>query len=124
MTDEPVLSKWMFIAAWLIELKAPGKVVNAAIEIDKALIAYGLGHNTQEWERDYDYITGWDRTSYEALLNLINTEEYCTACEDVSGICRRCKLGTGLCCTPRSRHADKYFSIVRNWAEKRYHHWR
>lgn len=121
MTDEPVLSKWDFIAKWLKELNAPKKVINAAIEVDDALIACGLGHNTCDWERDYDYITGWDRTSYEALFNLINTEEYCTACEDVCGICRKCKLGANLCCTPRSRHADKYFSIVRNWTEQRYH---
>jgi len=118
MTEEKIPTKWKYIAARLIELKAPKKVINAAIAIDDALGNLGLGYNTEEWEEDYDCILGLNRTTPSALYNLILTEEYCTACDDCNGICRRCQLGIGFACTPRSRHADKYFSIVRNWVSK------
>ena len=117
MTEKEIQSKWMFIAAWLIELKAPIKVVNAAIEIDNALIALGLGHNTPKWDKDYDSVSQWDRSTYPLLHNLIMSDSYCSACYEVDYDCGLCKLGDHHHCTPRSRYAANYFSIVRKWTQ-------
>ncbi|MHA1287276.1 MAG: hypothetical protein ACTSPB_07720 [Candidatus Thorarchaeota archaeon] len=118
MTKEKIPTKWDFIANWLKKLNAPKKVINAAIAIDDALDSLGLGYNTEKWEEDYDDILQLDRTRLSLLYDLVLTDDYCIACDDCCLICRRCKLGTRFACTPRSKHADQYFTIVRKWAQK------
>ena len=118
MTEEQIPSKWKFIASWLEELSAPKKVINAAIEIDNALIHLSLGYNTKEWVEVYDIISKWDRTRFDLLFDLMMNDEYCTACEDCGCICRHCKLGDSNTCTPRYWHADEYFTIIKRWIKK------
>lgn len=118
MTEETIQSKWVFISNWLKELGAPEKVINAATEIDNALIGLGLGYNTKEWEEDYDHVSRWNRADPTTLKKLIMNGYYCSACDDVDELCSKCKLGEVMSCTPRSKHADQYFTIVRRWVEK------
>jgi len=119
MTEERIPTKWDFIASWLREINAPKKVINAAIAIDDALDDLGLGYNTKDWEEDIDNVSSWDRTSFNALYSLISNQEYCTACEDCDTICRHCKLGDEVACTPRRWHADEYFTIIIKWVKKK-----
>lgn len=119
MTNKPIKSKWMFIADWLRELNAPKKVINAAIAIDDALESRDLGYNTRSWVQDFDNVSKWDRTNFNALLNLIMNDNYCTACENCEWICFNCKLGEQKNCTPRHWYADEYFSIIKKWIEKK-----
>jgi len=113
MTKEIIPSKWMFIATWLIELKAPKKVVNAAIEIDNALIGLGLGNNTEFWEDMYNY----EIYTFK-LIDLINCTDSCTACFFAYPHCKKCTFGSPGNCTPRSKYADQYFLIVYSWVKK------
>ena len=119
VTEQKIPTKWEYIDTWLTNLNAPKKVINAAIEINNALVDLGLGDNTQDWEKDYDRISRVDRTSLSRLHDLIMTDLYCTACVNCEYICIHCKLGDDSLCTPRHRYADDYFSIVRKWVEKK-----
>jgi hypothetical protein len=112
MTEEVIPRKWEYIADQLRELNAPKKVINAATELDNIMVKLGLGFSTSYWERHY-----LEFSEPEDLHNLIFCQSSCTACEDCSRMCYRCKLGTKNECTPRSRYADEYFHIVGHWSK-------
>lgn len=119
MNKEAIPTKWSFIATWLEVLDAPKKVVNAATAIDDALENRGLKYNTQEWKTEYERVPIWNHTKLTELYRIIVDDNFCTACEDCKNKCHLCKLGEHKNCTPRSKHADKYYSIVRNWVRTR-----
>ena len=108
MTEEAIPRKWEYIADQLRQIYAPKKVINAAIEIDNAMVKLKLEYNTLDWRRIYseDYLT---------LLGLINNSASCSACHDATNGCTYCRLGGKTGCTPRCKHADDYYSIVHDW---------
>jgi len=108
--------KWEYIANKLREFKAPAKVVNAAVELDNALIKLELGWNTDEWSAYPEVVC------VAGLRGLVYDVLTCTAC-DVVNDCSECTLGGHYgqyyyCCTPRSKHADNYHHIVAGWISK------
>jgi len=104
--------KWKYITEKLQEQKAPSKVVNAAREIDNALVSLGLGYNTNEWEEQSKEIL--------SISFLVGDVRSCAACldarlRDPEVPCYACKLGDITSCTPRSKYADDYLRIVQNY---------
>lgn len=112
--EEDIPRKWEYIADQLDRLKAPAKVVNAAIEIDNAMVKLGLGYHTDDWVKRYPVLLKYPPTITE-LHSLVSSHRSCTACLDCLSICTNCKLGTERQCTPRSKHADRYYGIVKRW---------
>jgi len=106
--------KWEYIATRLKEFNAPNKVHNAAIEIDNAMVRLGLGYHTGGWVMKYPICLKYPPSMHE-LYSLISDFSSCTACEDCKRTCMHCKLGCERHCTPRSKHADQYYNIVRQW---------
>ena len=96
-------------------MNAPKKVINAAIEIDKALVQLELGYNTKRWESTI-------RDGPVNLFAIVSGVHICSACHDTKSEetqynvnCKICKLGRDCKCTPRSKYADNYYGIVDDW---------
>lgn len=116
--NDTVPRKWEYIATRLKEINAPDKVVNAAIEIDNAMVRLGLGYNTTVWVNAYPhYVSNPPDTG--GLYDIVMDRHSCSACVDSGYMCFACKLGSAHKCTPRSKHADKYFTIMKNWTKKK-----
>ena len=105
-SKEEVPRKWVYITQELFKLNAPFKVLNAAIELDNALVRLGLGYNTADWIAMYP--------TKPCISKLIVNKPSCSACEQ-SIFCNYCVLGDYYSCTPRNKHADDYYGIVGNW---------
>lgn len=117
MTNEEIPRKWEYIADQLRKLKAPKKVINAAVEIDNLMVKLDLGYNTPQWEQLTYYRRAPVTHKSLRLYGLVNNAQSCTACMEAE-FCSRCKLGTKGQCTPRSRYADNYYLIVLQWLLK------
>ena len=115
MTEKRVPRKWEYIADQLRKLNAPAKVVNAATEIDNAMVKLELGYNTKYWVNDLYHRTPPPSTQLLRLLSLVNNSDSCSACDETIAGCHTCKLGGKDGCTPRRNYADKHYSIVYNW---------
>jgi hypothetical protein len=107
--------KWEYIADQLREHKAPAKVVNAAVESDNAMVKLGLGYHTEYWTKKYPIYLKYQPLLIKELYDLVTDNKSCSACEDCGCICSECKLGQSRRCTPRNKHADLYFTIVKFW---------
>lgn len=110
--------KWEYIVSRLKEIDAPKKVTNAAIEMDNAMVRLELGFHTDLWEKRYPLCVKYEPSIFQ-LNKLIGSMGTCSACVESGYICSDCKLGAARRCTPRSKHADLYFSIVKNWVAER-----
>lgn len=118
MTEDKIPRKWEYIADQLRLLNAPAKVVNAATEINNAMVRLGLGFHTDLWKKSYPICVKYE-PSITQINKLIRSMGTCSACVESGYICSDCKLGAPKRCTPRSKHADLYYSIVKDWiAEK------
>ncbi len=115
ITDsEDIPRKWEYITTQLRKFNAPSKVVDAAVEIDNAMVRLGLGFHTDLWKKRYPLCVKYEPSMYQ-LNKLIGSMGTCSACIESGYICSDCKLGAPKRCTPRSKHADLYFSIVKDW---------
>lgn len=115
MTDETkndIPTKWEYIASQLKLHGAPIKVINAAHSIDQAMTDLKINEHTETWIVSGQY----NRSCHlECLRNLIPSRRTCNACVDAENLCANCKLGHYSGCTPRFKHADNYYLIVRRW---------
>jgi hypothetical protein len=119
-----VLRKWEYMAKALKNLKAPGKVINAAQELDSILVNLGLDYNTRYWIA-YTSQSEYQDECWYSLLKVLYNATYCSACFDIDGNevdCSCCILSKGMntVCTPRGVYADDYYSIVANYINASY----
>lgn len=70
-------TKWEFIATKLEEFNAPKEIVDNAKTINQILIGTDLGWNTDSWK---EFDQGSVSDVYD-LLDVVQQESYCTACE-------------------------------------------
>lgn len=100
------MRKWEYIARILEHKEAPIRIIDAAKEIDSALLSLGLDNKQLYGPMDH----GW-----ENLEIIINDRSHCSACIDCNYDCNYCLLGSEEGCTPRNKHAVNYFKTVNDY---------
>ncbi|MDD5617364.1 MAG: hypothetical protein PHH85_14310 [Candidatus Methanoperedens sp.] len=115
------LRKWEYIAQALEHHQAPAEIIEAAKDLDRALVNCGLTHNTPAW-LDYESCNSPDREDWIRLDDIVIGSMYCSACTTDNGKtipCERCELNRGLTkeisCTPEFVYGKDIFNIVKSF---------
>lgn len=116
--EDDDMRKWQYIADALRIKGSPEKVINAAKEIDAALVRLGLGNAGFEYG-PYKEGNSHKSESWADISDMVYDVGNCSACCDCEQQCENCKLGGGGHCTPRSKHADDYFKVITDYVSKK-----